>query len=53
MQFIFSVPGEIVYVAEEAGNSNTNDYREIIKIKGGKLIKEHKQLKPGSVKQLL
>ena len=36
------------YIAEKAGDPNINDYREKIKMKRGKLIKELKQGKPGN-----
>ena len=50
VQFLSSVANEFAYIAEETGDPNTNDYREIIRIKGVELIKRLKQVKPGNVK---
>ena len=47
------IADEYTYIAEEASNPNANDYREIIRMKGGKLIKELKHVKSRNVKQLL
>ena len=47
------VANEFIYIAEEAGNPNANDYKEILRMKQNEFIKELKQVKPVNVGQLV
>ena len=53
MWYLSLVAAEFIYIAEEATNLNANDYREITRIKGGRLIEKFKVAKPGNVRPAL
>ena len=41
----FSIANEFAYIAKEINDLNANEYKEITRIKGDKLIKKLKQAK--------
>ena len=53
VQFLSSIAYGFIYIIEKACNPKANDYKELPRIKMGKLIKGLKHVKPGNIRQFL